>query len=220
VTTDLSHASRLLGSRGRSDRLGRQGQQVVVFSSVRRGTRQWDPGVKTTDRDFLLREGERWFVAQTLYHREKLASLHLTAQNFRIFLPQFSKTVRHARKLREAIVPVFPGYIFIALDIERDRWRSINGTIGVAHVLCAEGCPIPVPMGVVEAFICCLDDAGLVRFDSDLSLGQSVSVVAGPFARTKGVLERLDGNGRVRVLLEIMGGAVSVAMDSAQLTAS
>jgi transcription antitermination factor NusG len=176
--------------------------------------------VKTTDCDFQLRGGERWFVAQTLYHREKLASLHLAAQNFRVFLPQFCKTVRHARKLREAIAPVFPGYIFIALDLERDRWRSINGTIGVAHVLCAEGRPIPVPTGVVETFICCLDDAGLVRFDRDLSPGQSVSVMAGPFARTKGVLERLDGKGRVRVLLEIMGAAVSVAMDSVQLAAS
>jgi hypothetical protein len=67
--------------------------------------------------------GEHWFVAQTLHHREKLAALHLGAQGFRSFLPRFRKTVRHARQLREVVVPVFPGYIFLILDPERDRWR-------------------------------------------------------------------------------------------------
>src|SRR5277367_3567711 len=48
-----------------------------------------------------LSGGERWFVAQTLHHREKLAALHLGAQRFRSFLPRFRKTVRHARQIRE-----------------------------------------------------------------------------------------------------------------------
>ena len=170
--------------------------------------------------DFELRDGERWYVAQTLHHRENLANVHLGAQSFKVFLPRFRKTVRHSRKVRETISPVFPGYIFVALDVERDRWRSINGTFGVARLLSAEGRPIPVPGGVVEAFIFCLDEVGLLRFDFGLRPGQSVCVVAGPFAENLGVLQRLDGRGRVRVLLEIMGGAVSVAMDGANLSAA
>jgi transcription antitermination factor NusG len=175
--------------------------------------------VKVADCDFQLREGERWFVAQTLHQRQNLASLHLAAQNFTTFLPCFRKTVRHARKLRETIAPLFPGYIFVGVDVERDRWRAINGTLGVARLLAAKGCPLPVPKGVVEALIAGLDDVGLVRFDGGLKPGQPVSVVAGPFAGGLGVLERLDGRGRVRVLMKIMGGQVSVAMDGARLTA-
>src|SRR5271163_3401837 len=87
--------------------------------------------VQSGDSSFPLRDGERWFVAQTLRHREQLARLHLGAQGFRSFLPRFHKTVRHARSLREVIAPVFPGYVFVVLDLERDRWRSINGTFGV-----------------------------------------------------------------------------------------
>jgi transcription antitermination factor NusG len=177
-------------------------------------------GVKTSGYDFDLREGERWVVAQTLHRRENLAILHLSAQNFRIFLPRFHKTVRHARQLREIIAPVFPGYIFIGLDLERGRWRHINGTLGVARLLSADGRPIPVPAGIVEALISSLDETGLVRFDGGLRPGQRVGVVDGPFAQQMGVLERLDGNGRVRVLLEIMGGTVSVAMQRASLTAA
>jgi hypothetical protein len=80
--------------------------------------------VNTANNDFVSPGGERWFVAQTMYHRENLASLHLAAQNFRVFLPRFCKKVRHARKLHETIVPVFPGYVFVAFDVERDRWRA------------------------------------------------------------------------------------------------
>jgi transcription antitermination factor NusG len=167
-----------------------------------------------------LQGGERWFVVQTLTQREKMAGFHLEAQNFRIFMPRFRKTVRHARKLRETIAPIFPGYVFVVLDLERDRWRSINGTFGVARLLTTQSRPISVPTGVVEALIATADESGLVRFDGGLRQGQPVSVLAGPFAKSFGVLSRLDGNGRVRVLLTIMGGSVSVAMDRVDLTAA
>lgn len=51
-----------------------------------------------------------------------------------------------------------------------------------------------------------------MRFDFCLKEGQSVKVTAGPFAELVGQLERLDDNGRVRVLLEILGGKVRVAL--------
>jgi transcription antitermination factor NusG len=172
------------------------------------------------DLEYNLREGERWFVVQTKPQRENLAGLHLVAQDYQIFWPRFRKTVRHARKLREAIAPLFPGYIFVSLHPHKNRWRPINGTFGVARLLTAEGSPLPVPPGIVERLILALDETGLVRLDGDLRAGQRVNVVGGPFAGGLGVLERLDGKGRVRILMSILGGPVSVAMDSAHLTAA
>jgi transcription elongation factor/antiterminator RfaH len=169
---------------------------------------------------FPLRHGERWFVAQTLRHREQLARLHLGAQGFRSFLPRFHKTVRHARSLREVTAPVFPGYIFVVLNSERDRWRSINGTFGVARLVSAHQRPIPVPTGVVEALLASVDELGLVRFDRGLKPGQTVRVVAGPFAQFLGVLQRLGEKGRVQILLNIMGRQAAVMMDQANLTAA
>jgi transcription antitermination factor NusG len=175
---------------------------------------------QVADSYFELRDGECWFVAQTLCHREKLALLHMGRQGFRSFLPSFHKTVRHARQLREVITPVFPGYIFVVLDPERDRWRSINGTFGVARLISAHDRPTPVPTGVVEALLATVDESGLVRLDGGLQPGQKVRVVAGPFAQVLGVLERLNGKGRVRVLLNIMGGQAPTLMDRTNLTAA
>ena len=166
---------------------------------------------------FRLLDGQRWFVIQTLYHRENLAALHLGAQGFGAFLPRLRKTVRHARRMRDVLAPVFPGYMFVILDPSRAAWRSVNGTFGVARLITAADRPLPVPTGVVEGLIASLDASGLVRLDGGLEVGQRVRVVAGPFAQILGTLDRLDGRGRARVLLEIMGGGAPVAMDRSNL---
>ena len=170
--------------------------------------------------DLKLQGREQWYVAQTLHHREKIAERHLRAQGFRPFFPQFRKTVRHARKLREVVAPVFPGYIFVIFDMERDRWHSINGTIGVSRLLTALKRPVPVPGGVVQALIGAIDASGCVVLGADLHVGQAVRVVAGPFVGGLGVLERLEGKRRVRVLLNIMGGQMPLMIDQDDLAAA
>jgi transcription antitermination factor NusG len=77
--------------------------------------------------------------------------------------------------------------------------------------------PEPVPDGVVENLLDCTDEEGIDRFDSNLREGQPVRVVASPFASAIGILERLDTNGRVRVLLDIMNGKVSAQLNRSAL---
>ncbi|HYA81119.1 MAG TPA: transcription termination/antitermination NusG family protein [Methylocystis sp.] len=163
---------------------------------------------------------ERWYVAQTLLRREARAQRELEAQGFRVFMPWALRTVRHARKLRTVRDPAFPGYLFVALDLERDRWRCVNGTIGVARLIMGEETPLPVPLGVVEALRSCVDPTGLCRFDRDLMAGQSIRVTVGPFAQAIGELVHLDAKGRVRVLLEIMGGKITATLDRSALVAA
>src|SRR5688572_18745613 len=93
--------------------------------------------------DSVQPRSERWFAVQTLHRRESGAQLQLEAQGFAVFLPQITRTVRHARQLRTVRTPLFPSYAFVRLDVERDRWRSINGTYGVARLVIADGRPVP-----------------------------------------------------------------------------
>jgi transcription antitermination factor NusG len=174
---------------------------------------------KTRRETLALCGDERWYVARSLPRQEARAEFQLLLQGFRTFLPRMTKTVRHARKLRTVNSAVFPTYMFVALDPGRDRWRSVKGTFGVASLIMAGDAPVPVPFGVVEQLLDCADDGGLVRLDRDWSAGQSVRVVSGPFARAIGCLGRLDANGRVRVLLDIMSGKVSTLLDRLMLEA-
>ena len=157
-------------------------------------------------------DSERWYVARTLPQREFHAARQLNNQGFRTFVPRFWKNRRHARKVETISAPLFPRYIFVVVDRTRDRWRSINGTLGVDRLLMYGGEPQAVPLGVVENLIAASDDQGNVRFDLHLKEGDAVKVTAGPFADLIGRLERLEDHGRVRVLLEILGGRVRVAL--------
>src|SRR6266436_1050750 len=164
-----------------------------------------------------LEGNQRWFLAHTLPRSELQAQLHLGAQGFRTHLPQVLKTVRHARQLRTVRAPLFPRYLFLILDLGRDRWLSVRSTIGVSSLFTCEDRPVPVPDGVVEALIARTDEANLTLFDAGLNTGQTVRILSGPFADFVGTLERLDSAGRVRVLLTMMGTAVPVALHRSAL---
>jgi transcription elongation factor/antiterminator RfaH len=161
---------------------------------------------------------ERWFLAHTLPKSEWKAELHLGAQGFRTYLPQIWKTIRHARQLRTVRTPLFPRYLFVILDLKRDRWLSVRSTVGVSRLLThRDDRPIPVPVGVVEALIERSEANDVTRLDSGLVKGQPVRILRGPFADFVGTLERLDAAGRVKVLLEMMGTAVPVTLHRSAL---
>jgi transcriptional antiterminator RfaH len=107
--------------------------------------------------------------------------------------------------------------MFIILDLGRDRWLSVRGTVGVSSLFTCEDRPVPVPKGVVEGLIARTDEANLTRFDAGLITGQPVRILSGPFTDFVGTLERLDAAGRVRVLLTMMGTAVPVALHRSAL---
>ena len=165
-----------------------------------------------------LAGNERWFLAHTQPKSERRAELHLGAQGFRTYLPVIEKTVRHARKLKTVQAPLFPSYLFVILDLGRDRWLSVRSTIGVSRLLTTrDGRPVPVPRGIVESLIG-RSDGELTRLDAGLVAGQQVRILSGPFADFVGTLERLDGAGRVKVLLGMMGTAVPVSLHRSVLS--
>ena len=165
----------------------------------------------------LVPRSLQWFVVNIRPNCERKAVLNLERQGFETFLPVQIKTVRHARQYRTVCRPLFPGYLFVALDLTRHQWRSVNGTHGVVTLIMNGGEPSRVPEGVVESLIEISSDKGVVRFDRDLVPGQKVKILTGPFADFIGTLERLDDQGRVKVLLDMMGGQVPVRSRASEL---
>jgi transcription elongation factor/antiterminator RfaH len=166
----------------------------------------------------VLAGSERWFLVHSQPKSETKAEWHLQAQGFRTYVPRILKTVRHARQLRTVKAPLFPRYLFIILDLERDRWLSVRSTVGVSRVFASQdGRPVPVPTGIVEALIE-HSDGDVTRLDGGLRTGGSVRILAGAFAGFIGTLERLDESGRVQVLLQMMGTSVPVTTHRSALS--
>jgi len=151
----------------------------------------------------------RWYVVYCQPRQEDRADFNLRRQGFETWLPRLRRTRRHARRMDTRLVPLFPGYLFVSLDLERHPWRSINGTFGVRRILCTDERPSPVAKGFIESLRETVDAEGLVAVPKDtFKCGDRVRLVASPFADMIGTLARLTDKDRVAVLLNVLGREV------------
>lgn len=159
-----------------------------------------------------------WYVAETQPRAETLAQLGLERQGFPAFCPRFRKVRRHARRTEQVLAPLFPGYLFIRFDPQRDAWRSINGTRGIRRLVGpSTGYPQPLANEVVEALHARCDNGIVSSVLPDLEPGQVVRVLSGPLADRLAVITTLDDKQRVGILLDILGSQTPISMSRGQL---
>ncbi len=160
--------------------------------------------------------GARWYVVQTQVNGEAKAAQNLQRQGYDVYLPRYLKRRRHARKVDFTAKPLFPRYMFVAIDVASQRWRSIQSTFGVARLVSNGDYPAAVPDGVVDALKVREDDMGFVRMDVSpaFARGDKVRVLAGAFMDSAGLFNELADHDRVSILLEILGRKVRVVLDA------
>ena len=160
--------------------------------------------------------GARWYVVQTQVNGEAKAAQNLIRQGYEIYLPRYLKRRRHARKVDFTAKPLFPRYVFVAIDMATQRWRSIQSTFGVARLVANGDAPAMVPVGVVNALRAREDDKGFIRMDArpTFAPGDEVRVLAGAFMDNAGLFNGLADHDRVSILLELLGRKVRVLLDS------
>ena len=148
-----------------------------------------------------------WYVVNTRFREEHLAKENLWRQGFEVYLPQCLKRRRHARKTEWLPAPLFPRYLFVALDMGFLPWRAVQSTIGVHHLICHGDRPTPVPQGVVEEIRSREDENGMVEMISrhTFSNGQPVQVISGSLCDRIGLFNGTTDDERVVILLDMLG---------------
>jgi transcriptional antiterminator RfaH len=150
----------------------------------------------------------RWYVVATKPNCENKAFCNLQRQQFESYFPRILVRRSHARRVQMVRRPLFSGYLFVRLNPETPRWRSINGTIGVKQILTSNGLPQPLYDGFVDA-LRKLETNGVVFVPpAHYEIGEAVQVQDGPFASQIGTMLSADKSGRVRLLMELLGGEV------------
>jgi transcriptional antiterminator RfaH len=164
----------------------------------------------------------RWYVVQTQPHAETKAMGHLIRQGFAAYLPRYLKRRRHARRVDMVAAPLFPRYLFVGVDLETQRWRSIHSTTGVAHLVCNGDEPAAVPAEVVAALQRREDGTGYVKLErrQPFAPGERVRVVDGIFADNLGLFEGMADKERVAILLDLLGRKVRILLDEGAITAA
>jgi transcriptional antiterminator RfaH len=166
--------------------------------------------------------GARWYVVQTQVNGEAKAAQNLLRQGYEVYLPRYLKRRRHARKVDFTAKPLFPRYMFVAIDMATQRWRSIQSTFGVSRLVTNGDDPAIVPEAVVHALKAREDEKGFVRIDSKpaFASGDKVRVLAGAFMDSAGLFSGLADHDRVSILLDMLGRKVRVLIDADMVAAA
>ncbi|MBB4368410.1 transcriptional antiterminator RfaH [Bradyrhizobium sp. cir1] len=157
----------------------------------------------------------RWYVVQTQVNGEGRAAHNLLQQGYHIYLPRYLKRRRHARKVDFVAKPLFPRYMFVAVDTVGQRWQTIQSTRGVSHLVCKGDEPAVVPDGVLGELKAREDERGFVRLSAGPSFarGDKVRVLAGSFMNSAGLFDGMGDHDRVAILLDMLGRMVRVHLD-------
>jgi transcriptional antiterminator RfaH len=161
----------------------------------------------------------RWYVVHTQPQGEDRADVNLRRQGFVTYLPRYLRSRRHARRTETVARPLFPRYLFVALDVARDRWRAVQSTFGVSNLVVVGNDPLALPDGVVDEIRAREGEQGFVKLGlpAGVQPGSPVRLIDGVFAEYRGVLERLADDRRVTVLLNLLGREVRVFVPAASI---
>ena len=153
--------------------------------------------------------GQAWYVLLTIPRAEYLAAAELEKDEFQVFFPRVKAP--HSR-LGHQDEPLFPGYLFLRLDIEETGLPSfrpshkIVGWVKFGNIL-----PTVPDVDISEL------SSRLEAVNSGDSMwrryqpGESVRVISGNIDKLGEVLEEgKSAQGRVRVLMEFMGRQIPV----------
>jgi transcriptional antiterminator RfaH len=162
-----------------------------------------------------------WFVVKTQSRGEEKALRHLGNQGFVTYLPRYRRRIRHARRLQLVLRPLFPGYLFVHLDPDLCRWRSINGTIGVREILSNGDAPLAVPDRIIVEIKAREDEGGAVKLVAPaFARGQVVRLMEGPLADLNGLFEEMRDENRVVLLVSLLGRQVRMQVPLAAVAAA
>ena len=158
---------------------------------------------------------ESWFALWTRSRHEQVVRQQLEQKHIEAFLPTVTRWSRWKDRKKQIDWPLFPGYCFARFD-PGERLPVLKGT-GVVNIISFEGEPAAIPENEIEGI------RQLV--ESDLAYdpcpmiheGMMVEVMHGPLKGVAGRLIRKGAHARLVLSVDLIGQAVSVEVDAADV---
>lgn len=107
--------------------------------------------------------------------------------------------------------------MFVAFDLAHAPWHKINATSGVSRLVSFGTTPQPLPDDLVAGLMARCDETGKLLPAKQLTAGEKVELLTGPFAEFVGTIETIDADRRVWVLLDFMGQKTRTQLPTTQV---
>ena len=161
------------------------------------------------------RDAPPWFAIHTRSRHEKAVHGELCRHGVEAFLPTVARWSRWKDRRKRIEWPLFPGYCFARFDTA--SLLSILKCSGVVAVVSNEGQPAPISAGEIEGIRRLVSSH--LEYDSCplIKEGTLVEVIAGPLRDVVGRLVRKGTHARLVLSVDLIGRAVSVEVDAADV---
>ncbi len=156
-----------------------------------------------------------WFAIWTRSRHEKLVRDQLQQKDVEVFLPTIMKWSRWKDRKKQVEWPLFPGYCFARFDVT-DRLPVLKCD-GVVSIVGTDGMPSPIPPLEIDSIRQLIESE--LAFDPCplIKEGMMVEVKAGPLKGVVGRLVRKGSHARLVLSVDLIGQAVSVEVDAADV---
>jgi transcription termination/antitermination protein NusG len=156
-----------------------------------------------------------WYAIWTRSRHEQMVREQLEQRGYQAFLPTITRWSRWKDRKKKIDWPLFPGYCFARFDL--DQRLPILKCAGVVSIVSFDGDIAAIPDFEID---------GIRRLvESDLQFdpcplireGTMVEVVHGPLKGVVGRLLRKGAHARLILAVDLIGQAVSVEVDAADI---
>lgn len=149
-----------------------------------------------------------WYAVRVRSNFETTVSAALRAKGWEEYLPTYRKPSRRIKNLE---LPLFPGYVFCRLDI--NRRLGVLTTPGVVNLVSFGSEPLSIPHEQIEA-VRAIVRSGLTSEPWPcLRQGDRVRMIKGALAGIEGLLVQVKADLRMVVSIPLLNRAVAVEVN-------
>jgi transcriptional antiterminator RfaH len=169
-----------------------------------------------------------WYVIATEPAKEYRVRDRLDREGWSVWLPECVVMRQHKRfaaGLSRHKGPLFPGYLFVSLDLSAARWRVLEDEdhreVGIARLLRLDDRPRSLPKPEIDRLRLLVEEDGgaLIikagRLRRTLVQGEVVRVIDGPFIGFNALYQSDEAKDRINILLDLFGRSTVIAVSEA-----
>ena len=156
-----------------------------------------------------------WYAIWTKSRHEKRVRDQLEKKQVEVFLPTIGKWSHWKDRKKKIDWPLFPGYLFARFEV--DERIKVLKCDGVSQIISNNGQMSPVPEIEVESIRTLVESELAYDPVPLIKEGDMVKVTHGPLRGVVGRLVRKGAHARLVLSVDLIGQAVSVEVDAADV---
>ena len=173
---------------------------------------------------------KEWYVVNTYSGHESKVKEKLEARTesmgmqdyiFRVIVPETTEVEVKDGQKKEKKKKMFPGYVLVEMVMSDEAWYIVRNTPGVTGFIGSSGKgakPTPLLPSEIDKIL-----AGMgmsrVNIESEMAVGDKVSIIDGPFKGMMGKVDSIDlENNRLNVLIDLFGQETPVEVEVYQVS--